>query len=149
MATTQKALEIMAAVKAELAARFAGYALALSYDTDGSPVLLVGDNTATHMTFQVKVKPIDWALSYDIIGHSSPVYTPHEILVGWEAVSGAGAEPLSAANKLALLGTLLGQGCRVSVYESATGDSFDLADFVVANLKGTYESIKYPMVSSQ
>ena len=165
MATSQKSLELIAQIKEELDLRLgltqatATLSSVITFEvlpadvsdaTTKYPVLLVGTGTGTEPTFRVVVKPIEWALAKDVLGLASPVYTPHEILLGVEAVSGAGAEPLSLAQKATIVAVLAARGCRLSVFESSTTDSFDIADFVSAKLKAVIEpSMKYPMIMSQ
>lgn len=157
MQTTQKSIEIARYLKEELASR-TGLTVALSFEvlsadvSDAAtryPVLLVGDDVGTHAGCRVVVKPIEWPLAKDVLGLQSPVYTPDEILVGFEAPAAGPVEATSLALKLQILGALVLQGTRVSIFESATTDFFDTADFTTANLKGTFEDIKYPMIKSQ
>lgn len=165
MATTMKAQEIIHGIKEELDLRLgltqatALLSSTITFETlstdvsDGTTrhaMLLVGDGIATHSTFRIVVKPIEWALAFDVLGLASPVYTPHEILYGVEAVSGAGTEPMTTLTRSIVLAVLAARGCRITVFEIGTGDSFDNADFANANKLGVIEpSTKYPMVMSQ
>lgn len=165
MATSAKSIEMVRNLQEELNLRLgltgasALLSSTLTFEalsaevSDGStlyPVLLIGDNVATHATCRIVVKPIEWALSRDVLGLASQVYTPHEILWGIEDVSGGGAEPLTALQKAVIMGVLVSRGARVTLFHSATGDSFDVADFVNSNRLGVFEpSVKYPMIQSQ
>lgn len=165
MATTQKALELAQAIMEELKLRLgltgasALLNATLSFEalpsdvSDGTtlhPVILIGDDVAEHATCRIAVKPIEWALAKDVLGLASPVYTPHEILWGLEDVKADGTEPLSLLQKSVIMAVLASKGCRVTIFHSSSGDSFDVADFVNAKKAGTFEpSTKYPMVKSQ
>ena len=157
MNTTQKAMEIAMNLRDELAMR-TGLATVLSFEalsadvSDGStlhPVILVGTDVGTTAGCRVAVKPIEWPLAKDVLGLQSAVYTPHEILVGFEAPAAGPVEATSLALKLQIIGAIVQQGCRVKIFESPTTDFFDTADFTTAQYKGTFEDIKYPMVKSQ
>jgi hypothetical protein len=113
------------------------------------PVLLIGSDGTTTATCRIVIKPIEWALAFDVLGLASPVYTPHEILWGFEH-SENGNEYLSTEQKAIIVSTLARLGCRLTVFRINTGDSFDTADFLTANIVTVIEpSTKYPMVMSQ
>jgi hypothetical protein len=164
MNTTMKAIEIMKGIKEELDLRLGltqatsllssviTYEALSSQVSDGStlhPVMLVGDDISTHVTFRIVVKPIEWALAKDVLGLASPVYTPHEILLGLEATS-AFAQYVGYAELAVVVSVLAARGCRLTIFAVGSGDSFDTADFLTANLKQVIEpSVKYPMIMSQ
>lgn len=170
MQTSFKAQEIAKNLAEEITLRM-GLTTAITYvavgDTttnaslgDGStlhPVIAVGSTptVAGSAAAQVLVKPIQWSLAYDVLGNASPVYTPHEILVGVEAVSGGGAEPLSLLQKAQLFSICALRGTRLRIFASSTGSAFSSAvanaqGFIVSKQVGVIESnSKYPMVMSQ
>lgn len=152
MATTKKALAMANEMAAELKQRQSTLAVAESFDSDQNPLVKVGTGTAGQKNALIKVMPIDWPLGKDILGLAQTVYTPHKVLVGFEAnpAGGAGADINDWATLLVVLGVALSRGARVEVYESANGDSPDADDFISANLKAAYEpSMQYGMLSGQ
>ena len=113
------------------------------------PCLLIGDNITTHATCYIVCKPVEWALARDVLGLASPVYTPHELLWGFEHTAD-GNEYLTTAQKSIIMAVLARAGCRVSVFQINTGDSFDIADFTTTSRLVVIEpSLQYPMVMSQ
>jgi hypothetical protein len=152
MATTKKALAMAEELVSELKQRQSALAVAMSFDTDGNPLVKLGSGTAGQKNALIKIMPIDWPLAKDILGLASPVYTPHKVMVAFEAnpAGGAGADVNDWPTLLVALGSALAKGARVEVYESANGDSPDADDLIAANLKASFDpSVQYPMVSSQ
>lgn len=148
MATTKKAVDLAFDYVSELNQR-STLAASISYDTDGSPLIKVGDGSAGDKGGIVKYAPIDWPAK-DILGLTSQIYTPHVCQIAVEAVSSAGAEPNDWATKVLLLGLALSRGTRVEIYESANGTAPSAATIDAANLKATWEaSAQFPMIDSQ
>ena len=159
MVATMKSLEIAKDVQEELNLRlgltgattllsstltYEALPASVSDATTLYPVLLIGDGTATHATCRIAFKQIE-TYGTDGIGLTQNRYTPHEILWGLEAVSGAGAEPLSLAQKATIAAVLAARGCRLSVFSVATGNAFTTASFTSGNKLTTIEpSVKYP-----
>jgi hypothetical protein len=156
MASTQKAYEMASYLKEELALRLPSQTVALTLDTtsgfEGCPVITVYEGAAASSGDNgclIRVQPISWALAKDVLGNASQVYTPHEILVGFEGLSVSEVQPCPAAQKAPILMALGQMGAAVKVYEIANGNFFAVTDFIAANLKATYQNLKYPMVISQ
>lgn len=153
MATTAKAIAMAQELKDELKLR-TGLAVALKFDADQNPLIQIGTGVAGAKGALVKIMPLDWPLAKDILGLSSPVYTPHKIQVAFEAmtivVNNTGADtvtdPNTWAEKLAILAALSARGCKIELFESAAGDSPDADDLIDGNLKASYQaSLKYPL----
>jgi len=113
------------------------------------PVLLVGDDVATHAGCRIVIKNQQVGSGVDALGNPAEIMVPHEILVGFETVSAGGVEATSSYQKLQILGALLTEGVRVALFESATGDFFDTADFTTANYKGDYQNYKFKSLASR
>jgi hypothetical protein len=153
MATTKKAVAMAEELVSELKQR-TKLAVALSFDTDQNPLVQVGTGAPGAKGALIKVMPVDWPLAKDVLGLASPVYSPHKILVAFEAITvsntGADTDPNTWEEKLLVLGAVLSKGTRVEVYESAAGDSPDADDMVPANLKAAFNpSVQYGMLSGQ
>ncbi len=167
MATTKKAQALAATIADELLTRIPGLAspptgftaasLVQGSDTDGNPYILIGDGTAGHGNVIIKVMPQPWPLALDALGNSAIQYTPHQVEVGWEAVSGAGADPLTTAGKLLVFGCVALRGTKVLTFESATGTapwalvsgSYS-GQLIAANQVSTFSpDPQYPLVSDQ
>lgn len=160
MATTQKAIELAHELADKLKKRIS-LAVAESFDSNGHPLIQVGEGTDNAEGAVVRIKPIDWALAKDILGLASQVYTPHVIQICVESSDNGNGDSVEAlgyntwANLLPLLGQCLETGCKVEVYAVAndTGVTNIMADiaasFGSSNLKASYDNLYYPMVNSQ
>lgn len=152
MATTKKALVTADELANELKLRQSALAVAVTFDTDGNPLVKVGTGVAGSKGGLFKILPIDWPLAKDILGLASQVYTPHvvRLVVEGNASAGAGADVNDWTTLIALLGCGLSRGMRFEMYETPNGNAPDPTDFVSGNLKTAFEpNVQYPMVSSQ
>lgn len=152
MATTKKALAMADEIVSELKQRQTALTVTLSFDSDQNPLVKLGTGTAGQKNALIKVMPIDWPLAKDVLGLAEVVFTPHKVLVAFEAnnAAGAGADVNDWATLLVALGVALSRGARLEVYESANGDSPDADDLIAGNLKASFEpSMQYGMLSGQ
>ena len=164
MATSFKAQELAKNLSEEIGLR-TGLAVSLGYTAIGAggADLAFGDGVTLHPYIQVGgtptigsacalivVKPIEWVRAFDCLGLASQVYTPHEILWGFEGQALNGAGPLTQA-QLTLISTIISaRGTRQRIFQTANGVAFVIASFTSALLKATIESsAKYPMIQSQ
>jgi hypothetical protein len=135
-----------------------------SFDTDGNPLISLGDGASGDANFVIKVAAVDWPLPQDILGLAQNVYTPHTIAVATEA-DYAGtvdniADPTTRAQLLPVIGQCLAMGCETRWYESAAGTAPTAgtitagassgAAFGTTHLKATYAPDHYrPLISQQ
>jgi hypothetical protein len=153
VATTYKALAIANELVSELRQR-TSLTVALSFDTDSSPLITVGAGVVGGQNALIKVLPISWANAKDVLGNTAIQYGPQKVQVAFEA-NYAGAtdsveDAVTWSTKLLILGAAFARGTRVELYESANGVVPVAGTLVAGNLKASFEpSAQYPMVSSQ
>jgi hypothetical protein len=152
LTTTKKAQALAGDLASDLALRF-GTSLAVTQlnDTDGNPLVRVGSGTAGQPGALIKVMPVSWPLATDVLGLPQQVYTPHVIIVSWEAPTaqaGADADPNSLQTKLTLLGDCALKGTRLELWTTAAGTA--PAPGALGTLQASFEpSVQYPMISNQ
>jgi hypothetical protein len=121
-----KAIEISAELADELRKRLpflsSTVTLQEGADANGNPTITIGDSTAasTEKNVFIRVKPIDWSLSTNIIGQTSEVFGPHIVQVATEARA-TNASYLAATDLLTLLGSVLRRGCRTEWWQETNG----------------------------
>lgn len=149
---TAKARALAAELASELKLRLPSLAISEDNDSDSLPLIKIGDGTAGSKSALIKVAPQDWPLAKDILGLTANVFTPHTIklVVEGNKTSGAGADVLTWAERLPILGAIVARGCRVEVYETANGNAPDATDITAANLKATFDaSAVHGMIANQ
>jgi hypothetical protein len=127
-------------------------ALVQSNDTDLNPLISIGPGTNGGANAIVKVIPQNWPLAQDVLGLSANIYGPHTVQLVTEAdpAGGAGADPLTPAQLLLVIGQIVLMGCLVEWYQSASGTAPSAAAIIAGNLKGTFvPDVQYQMISSQ
>lgn len=153
MATSAKSLRLAAELADELAKRLAALGVVSSISaSSGFPLIQVGTSGAGNPGGLIRVRPVDWSLTPNIIGSVNEVYTPHVIQLVTEANPslGAGADVNTPAQLLAMLGACLYRGTRVEWWNSASGVApTETTLGTGTNLKASYESLYYPMTSTQ
>lgn len=112
--------------------------------------------TAGHANFAIKISPLPWATGQDVLGNPAIEYSPHVIRLITEAdpTAGAGADPTTRAQLLAVTAQLTQIGTRVEWYETAAATAptsgADPADGGSAVLKTTWDPDFYrPIISAQ
>lgn len=114
--------------------------------------------TAGHANFQIKVCPVPWATAQDVLGNPAIEYTPHVIRLITEAdpTGGAGSDPTTRAQLLAVTAQLTQMGTRVEWYETANGTAPTIAADPneatpgTATLRTTWDPDFYrPLISAQ
>lgn len=147
MAISSKSLVLAAELKDNLEKRFA--VVSQSFDTDGAPLILVGDGTAGSQSMLVKVKQFD-PIGTNAIGQSVQGYSPHICQVVLETSTIANVALMTEANEIAALGEVLKLGTRVELYMSANGNAVDASDIISGNLKATWDAdLKYKLMDAQ
>lgn len=153
MSTTKKALDIAAELLAELKVRLPALAASQTLDTDSNPVIQFGAATAGSAGFLIKVRPISWPLSQDVLGNASTIFTPHVCQLATEANFAGTTDNVADVNTpaivLTMISALAARGTKVEWYNSASGTAPTTATLTSGNLKGTWDNLYYPMVSSQ
>lgn len=113
--------------------------VSLTVDTDGDPLIVLGDGLAGTQSAIVKVRPIDWPLAKNIVDMPEEVYTPHVIQILVET-----GNFLDWPLKLMVFGVAFGKGTRVEYYEDAAPLTSGGID--PANLVASFEaSAQYPL----
>lgn len=148
MSTTSKSLALSHELADIIKKRLPALAVSEGFDasSDGPhPTILVGAGTAGSESMFVRVKPIDWSLSQNVIGQTSQVYTPNVIQIVTEANAAAtlGCGFFSLADILPLLGEILSKGTKVEWYQSANTNPVDVSDIVSGNLKASFQTSLY------
>lgn len=126
--------------------------LAVTYSagaSDGFPMVRVGTGVAGDPGALIKIRPIEWALAKNALNLTAEMFSPHVAQFVIEADDGAGTDPNSWAEKLAMLGEVLSLGCLVQVYESATGDEPAEAEIIADNLVASYNDLYWQSKASQ
>jgi hypothetical protein len=160
MATTKKALVMAEELVSELRQRQTALAVALTYDTDGSPLVRLGSGVASSTGTPVagalfKIMPISWPLAKDILGLDATMFHPHVVKVNVEANYASTVDTVAdnntPAQMLLYIAAAVTRGARVEMYVSTFGtapNATDLAD--ATKLTGVWEpNQQYPMLSSQ
>ena len=155
MATTKKALAIRDELIDALRKRVSNYgSIVEGFDSSGNPTIALNDGTAatTEDNVFIRVTPRDWALTKDILGSAQQVYTPHVIQLAVETSATATGimDYASVAHAIAILGEVVERGCRFEYWEETNGTIPSATTFDTASkLKASYESLYWPMLSSQ
>jgi hypothetical protein len=127
-------------------------AVAVSFDTDNLPLVKVGTGVAGAAGALIKLVPQDWALAKDILGLTANVYAPTKAQVLFESnpSAGAGADLMTWAQLLPIIGEVLARGCRTEVYTVANGVAPVAAGIIAGNLRATFDpSVQYGMIANQ
>lgn len=143
MATSQKALALAADIKDDLAVRFPSETVTLSYSADpsGAPIVTVGTKALIRIDLEA-------AVGTNVIGLAQTVYTPHiaQIVLDGDGEGTSGNIVTgSAFVGLAVLGDVLQRGLKTNLYVS---DVVVEADIAAGKLVASFDSLKYPLVSS-
>jgi len=153
MSTTYKAQALAHELADRLRARgFTALGVVESFDTDQSPLIIIGAGANGGRNAVIKVGPVVWPLAQDILGLTAPQYTPHVLQLVTEAnpAGGAGADPLTPADLLGIMGQSVLMGCQTEWYQSASGTAPTAAAIIAGNLKATFApDVYHAMVSSQ
>jgi hypothetical protein len=158
MATTStKAIKLAADLADELRQRLGTtYSLIVEgFDANGFATISLSDGSAatTEDNIFICVRPRDWSLQKDIIGHDQPVYTPSVIQLAVEApASGVGlARFVTIAHALTVLAACLKRGARTEYWEETNGTVPSITTFNTASkMKASNEpDLDYPLLSSQ
>ena len=141
MATSQKALALAADIKDDLAVRFPSETVALSYATGGAPIVTVGTKALIRIDLEA-------AVGTNVLGLAQTVYTPHiaqVVVIG--SGEGTSGNIVTGAGfvGLAVLGDVLQRGLKTNLYVSAVVVE---ADIDATKLVASFDSLKYPLVSS-
>lgn len=132
--------------------RLSTLTLVESFDTNGNPTISLGAGSPGGKNIFVRVAPISWPLSLNVIGLASEVFTPHVIQFATEAnpAGGAGADILTPTELLPFIGEVMRRGTKVEWYTSTNGTAPVVGTLVSGNLQASYEaSLYFPMQASQ
>jgi hypothetical protein len=163
MATSAKAQKLAAELADELRRRVgSAYIITEGYDTVGNPTIAMTDATdadsdadSTEDSLFIRVKPRDWALAKDIIGHDQTVYTPSVIQIAVEARTGVTthglAQYVTSAHAFAIFAACLKRGCRSEYWEETFGTPPTLDTFTDATkmIASNEPDLDWPLLSSQ
>ena len=140
MATSQKALALAADIKDDLAVRFPSETVTLSYATGGAPIVTVGTKALVRIDLEASI-------GKNVIGMDQTVYTPHIAQVVLDGTADATGDIVAAAIpvSLAVLGDVLQRGLKTNLYIANAVSNSAIID---GNLVASFDSLKYPLVSS-
>lgn len=149
MATSQKALALAADIKDDLAVRFPSETVTLSFSpvTDpaeaynNAPIVTVGTKALIRIDLEA-------AVGTNVLGLPQTVYTPHiaqVVVIGSGEGTAGSITTGSGFVGLAVLGDVLQRGLKTNLYVSAVVVE---ADIDAAKLVASFDSLKYPLVSS-
>lgn len=143
MATSQKALALAADIKDDLAVRFPSETVTLSFSASpaGAPIVVVGTKALIRIDLEA-------AVGTNVLGLAQTVYTPHiaqVVVIG--SGEGTSGDILTGSGfvGLAVLGDVLQRGLKTNLYVSAAVAEGDID---AAKLVASFDSLKYPLVSS-
>lgn len=160
MSANKKVLELSAELADELRKRVSDYAqITEGFDSAGFPTILLGPATpaTTNDTVYIRTTPRSWNLTNDVLGLPQTVYTPSVIqIVTEEGTTDITAFYVTIAHYLAISGAVLQRGTRVELWETANGTvpstvtpATDPTQLTGATLKASFESLYWPLLSSQ
>lgn len=156
MATTStKATKLAAELADELRQRLGTtYASIIEgFDANGFSTIQLSDGApaTTEDTIYIVVRPRDWSLTKDIIGHDQPVYTPTVIQVAVEANGNGIAPYVTKAHWLAVENVCAKRGTRLEYWEETNGTPPSITTFNTGTkLIASWEpDLFFPMLSSQ
>jgi hypothetical protein len=120
-----------------------------TYDTDGNPVVTLSADTSPATGEKVvvlRVAPITWTAK-DILGLTSPTYTPHQIDIctelNYAATTDNVADILTPVELLPVLAEVAKRGMIINWYQTANGTVPSASAMIVANLKASDQGNLY------
>ncbi len=149
MSTSYKAQALLNTLRGDLALRLpvqAALGLTTGFDSSGNPYLILGANTTTTMSAQVKFKGVP-GFGKDILGTAQNVFTPHIVEVTLETAGTAHISYLTGDILLKLLGEVFKFGVQVDLYFTANTVMFTGAASQVLEASFTNQ-IQYGNMSS-
>jgi hypothetical protein len=120
------------------------------FDTNGLPCIEVGalPLASAAVAAFIQVAPYSWPLGQDVLGNAAAVYTPTVIRVAVEAPPTGVMQGADIAILQAILGEADTTGCRVELWNSASGTAPSDTTFNTAsNLVSVFENFQYPLVA--
>jgi len=148
MTTSAKSLKLAQELSNYLDQR--GYAPTLKFDSDSNPLILCGSGTPGADNVCIKVMPRDWPLAKDVLGNTAFQYTPSTVMVALEATDDGEITLDSATFIWPILGECFMRGARTELWQEANGTAPTASTFATpSNLVASFESLQYPLVSSQ
>lgn len=131
-----KSVELALSLSSSLARR--GFTVVNGFDTNGLPTIALGAGTAGTQSAFIRVEAIP-SIGTDSVGLTQRAFGPHVIQMVIETSSVANVSLVTEANKLPILGEVLGRGTRVELYLSANGTAPAVAGIASGNLKQTWD----------
>lgn len=134
MATTQKALDILRDIKEELGIRLSAMTIVEATHSDGFSYLSVQEDstpTTGEAVVIIKVRPMEWGVVTDVLGHTQQVHVPTVIQFctekNYASTNDTIADNLTLSGStseevlLAALATCLSKNCVFEWYVTAYG----------------------------
>lgn len=152
--TTQKALDLASMIQEELLQRLAVLSPAVivgavSFDTDSNPLIQIGTGAAGQKGGVIKVLPTAWPTAKDILGNAAIQYGPHTIQICTETNTAAGSDINDPSVLMPMLIVCALKGARFEWYKTANTVAPIAGSLIAANLKQSFESMQYPLISMQ
>lgn len=159
MTTSTKATKLAADLADELRQRLGTtYAsIVEGFSADGYSTISLSDGSAatTEDNIFIVVRPRDWNLQVDIVGHAQPVYTPSVIQLAVEARTGVTTHGLgqyvTSVHALTVLAACLKRGARFEYWEETYGTIPSITTFNTAAkmIASNEPDLDWPLISSQ
>lgn len=150
MATTQKAIDLVAELRNALQRYFATVS-DVQFDTDGNPFVTCtqGSLSAGQQAALVKISPVA-SIQVDSLGIAQKVYATHLLQMVLEASTISHVPLMTGANLVPLLGEALGRECQAQLYLSSHTVAVSTAA-ITGTPEATWDgvSLKYRMMINQ
>jgi hypothetical protein len=115
-----------------------------STDTNGNPTILVGAGTAGSQSAFIRIQPLA-SVGLDGFAQLQQSYGPHQAQTVLETSTIAGVSLVTEANKLLIIGTILGFGCHFELYLTANTVAVTVAG-ITGQPVAIIDSTTYPFM---
>ena len=134
----------------ELVKRCAPLAVVQGVDSSGNSTITVGTNAAGSPGCFIRLMPVVYPNSFNVIGQASTIYTPDVLQLVTEAnpAGGAGADINTVAQLLSFLAPSLRKGTTFEWYLSANGTPPSVSA-ITGTPAGTFDDLYWPLISAQ
>lgn len=130
-----KAIDLALSLSSALAKR--GFTVANGFDSSGNPTILLGAGTAGSQSMFIRCLATP-SLGTTSVGTTQTSFGPHVLQIVLETSTIANVALMTEANKMVIMGEVLGRGTAAELYMSANTNAVDVADITSGNLKATW-----------
>lgn len=145
-----KSIVLAAELANELVKRCAPLAVTTGVDSSGNSTITVGTNVAGTAGCFLRIMPVVYPNSFNVIGTASTIYTPDVLQLVTEAnnAAGAGADINTVAQLIAFLAPSLRKGTTFEWYLSANGTAPSVSA-ITGTPSATFDDLYWPLISAQ